>query len=107
MKLDEVAKQLNRYSEEINEAIRDKPDRATGYRGFNPVMSEFLSNRGQSLVLTAFFDVGIAISVGADEPLSKELVAKRMLAACQNISALMEEHTNRLKDFLEPKENES
>ena len=93
--------ELNKYAKEINEAIRDEPDTETGYRSFSPVMGEFFIDRSHPTILTAYFDMAVPMSIAASEPLSKKLIAERMLWACQSASDLLEKHQNRLEKFLE------
>lgn len=100
LKMNEVKKKLDQYAREINEAIRSEPDEVTGYRNFNPIISEFMANRGQMTVLTAFFEAAGSLSIDMYEPLSKKLVAERMLSACNNMLDLTEQHVEKLEEYL-------
>lgn len=98
--LKEVADQLNQYAKEINEAIRSEPDEVTGQRSFDPIISKFMAGRGQLTVLTAFFEATCSLSVDMHEPLSKKLVAERMLWACNNMLDLSKQHVEKLEEYL-------
>ncbi len=96
-KREEIAKQLNQYNKEINEAIRDKPDEETGHRVFDPVASEFLTGRQQVTVFTSFMDFGSHVSIDMYEPISKVLVIDRTVEACRGLIDLMQTHIERLE----------
>ena len=100
VKRGEVANQLNQYAKEINEAIRSEPDEVTGHRSFDPIISKFMADRSQLTVLTAFFETTCSLSVDMYEPLSKKLVAERMLWACNNLLDLSEQHVKKLEEYL-------
>jgi len=99
-KREEIANQLNQYAKEINEAIRSEPDEITGQRSFNPIISEFMIDRNQFTILTAFFNTTCSLAVDMHEPLSKKLVAERMLGACYNLLDLSEQHVEKLEEYL-------
>lgn len=105
-KREEVKEKLDQYAKEINEAIRSEPDEVTGYRSFDPVISEFMANRSQMTVLTAFFETTCPLSVDMHEPLSRKLVAERMLWACNNLLDLSKQHVKKLEEYLAQKEQE-
>lgn len=101
MKREEVANQLNQYAKEINEIIRSKPDEVTGQRSFDPIISKFVIDRSQMTVLTAFFETTCSFSIDMHEPLSRKLVAERMLWACNNLLDLSKQHAKKLEEYLE------
>ena len=96
----EIIDQLNRYAKEINEAIRSEPDEVTGHRNFNPIIGEFVADRDQPTVLTAFFGVACPLSMDIHESLSKKLVAERMLRACDSMLDLAKKHVEKLEEYL-------
>lgn len=100
VKREEVANQLNQYAKEINEVIRSEPDEVTGYRSFDPIISKFMADHNQSTVLTAFFETSCSLSIDMYEPLSRKLVAERMLWACNNLSDLSKQHVEKLEEYL-------
>lgn len=106
IKREEVVNQLNQYAKEINEVIRSEPDEVTGQRSFDPIISEFMTNHGQLTVLTAFFEATCSLSVDMHEPLSRKLVAERMLWACNNLLDLSKQHVEKLEEYLVQKEQE-
>lgn len=97
---EEVVKELNQYAKEINETIRSEPDEITGYRNFDPVFDEFLTGRGQPTVLVAYFNQGSYIAIDMYEPLSKKLVAERMLWSVRNLLDLSKKHIEKLEEYL-------
>jgi hypothetical protein len=107
MNRSEVTEKLNQYSKEIYEEIGDKPDEGIGYRNFNPLMSDFLTDRRQPTIVATFFDLAIPVAIDIHEPLSKKLVARRMLGACLDVSGKLEEHINKLQKLLMSKENQN
>lgn len=106
MKREEVREKLNQYAKEINEAIRSESDEVTGYRGFDPIISDFMANCSQMTVFTAFFETACSLSVDMHESLSKKLVAERMLGACYNLLDLSKQHAEKLKEYLVQVEQE-
>jgi len=94
----EIANQLNQYAKEVNKAIRSEPNEVTGQRRFDPVWDEFKIK--QLTVLTSFLRQEINIAVDMHEPLSKKLVAKRMLMACNELLDLSRQHVEKLEEYL-------
>ncbi len=97
--MEEIAKELNQYAKEINESIRSEPDEVTGHRSFDPTLGEFLACR-QPSVLVAHFNQGSSLAIDAFEPLSKKLVAERMLMACNGLLDLSKQHIEKLEEYL-------
>lgn len=106
IKRKEVKEKLDQYAKEINEAIRSEPDEVTGYRSFNPIISEFMTDRCQMTILTAFFESACSLSVDMHESLSKKLVAERMLGACNDLLDLSKQHVEKLEEYLAQVEQE-
>lgn len=104
IKREEVKEKLDRYAEEINEAIRSEPDEVTGYRSFDPIISKFMAERSQMTVFTAFFETTCSLSVDMHEPLSRKLVAERMLWACNDLLDLSKQHVEKLEEYLTQKD---
>ncbi len=100
MKTSEAKKKFDQYAIEINKAIRSEPDEVTGRRNFNPVISEFMSSRCQMTVLTAFFEMACPFSIDMSSPLSKKLVAERMLSSCDDMLGLLKQHVEKLEEYL-------
>lgn len=105
-KREDAANQLNQYAKEINEAIRSEPDEVTGQRNFDPIISKFMADCNQFTVLTAFFDVTCPLSIDMHEPLSRKLVAERMLGACNSLLGLSKQHVEKLEEYLAQAEQE-
>ncbi|MEE8207663.1 MAG: hypothetical protein V3T88_01705 [Nitrosomonadaceae bacterium] len=99
-KQEEVRKKLDQYAREINEAIRSEPNEVTGYRSFNPVISEFMADCCQATILIAFFSAVGSLAIDMHEPLSKKLVVERMLGTCYNILDLSKQHVEKLEEYL-------
>ena len=65
-----------------------------------------MADRHQLTTLTAFFEAACSLSVDIHEPISKKLVAERMLWACNNMLDLSKQHVEKLEEYLaqgEPK----
>ena len=54
-------------------------------------------------IIKAFINAGCSFSVDMHEPLSKKLVAERMLRACDNMLDLSKQYVEKLEEYLTQK----